>query len=135
MVATDVCERFAETLHSKGATDPTYPIEERQNGQNDDGDSNTVQLGLPPWFDRARFDASRTILGEHFFALFFSHLAGLVLLVYIESIRRVLSLTGNSKNLVSIFYRYLHTLQHVKLWYEGIVYQPNEPAYHSLLKV
>lgn len=123
-------DSFAD-FDRKGSRIPSYPVEK-------DGKANSAspsQLSTPSWFDRARFDEARSILGDYFMSIFLCHLSGLVLLVFIKSIYQTLSLTGKSQDLVSIFYRYLHTIMHVKLWYEGAVYDPKDEAYHSLLRV
>lgn len=128
-----------EHFNGKGCKRPTYPVEVKSsNGCENKVQNNDVipsQLSLPVWFDRARFENARAILGEYFMSIFLCHLSGLVLLVFIKSIYTTLALSGKSRDLVSIFYRYLHTIMHVKLWYEGKVYEVKDDAYHSLLKV
>lgn len=131
-----------EQFNGKGCKRPTYPVilkndevSEKKGQSIDVTTAQPSQLSLPPWFEKARFDEARAILCEHFMSIFLCHLSGLVLLVFIKSIYTTLALSGKSRDLVSIFYRYLHTIMHVKLWYEGKVYEPKDDAYHSLLKV
>lgn len=126
-----------EQFNRKGSKRPTYPVtaEKSSNVASSQTNASAPALSLPPWFDQARFDQARSILSEHFMSIFLCHLSGLVLLVFIKSIYATLALSGKSRDLVSIFYRYLHTLMHVKLWYEGRVYQATDDAHHSLLRV
>lgn len=126
-----ICHAFEE-FNSIGSRVPCYPVEKAEDGSKC---VHQVKPSLPPWFDQARFDAARTILGEYFMSIFTCHLSGLVLLVFIKSIYTTLTLSGKSKDLVSIFFRYVHTIMHIKLWYEGEVYNAKDPAYHSLMRV
>ncbi|KAH9395720.1 hypothetical protein TYRP_020457 [Tyrophagus putrescentiae] len=125
-----------EQFNRKGSKRPTYPVTVASCQQTNASTAPTAPvLSLPPWFDQARFDQARSILSDHFMSIFLCHLSGLVLLVFIKSIYATLALSGKSRDLVSIFYRYLHTLMHVKLWYEGRVYEATDDAHHSLLRV
>ena len=112
--------KLVELLDKKGSKIAVCPI----NGDRTRQSERISHVPLPPWFDKARFDASRSILSEYFMSIFLCHLSGLVLLIFIKSIYTTLSLTGKSKDLVSIFFRYMHTILHIKLWYEGIVMMP-----------
>lgn len=97
--------------------------------------TNQTHNRLPPWIDMKKFVDSRSVLSRHFFSIFFTHLSGLVLLVFIGSINRTLQLSGKSKDLVSIFFRYWHTIVHVRSWYEGDIFDPTHPSYQSLQTV
>lgn len=90
---------------------------------------------LPPWLDRKRLAGIRELLNRHFFSIFFAHLSGLVLLVFVRSVFVTLHKSGKSSDLVSIFYRYWHTVAHVRQWYEGDLFDPNHSAYKSLQTV
>ena len=129
MIIRDSFTAFDE----KGSRIPSYPLQNESH--TDKKQSHLIKLSLPPWFDKTRFEEARTILGEYFMSIFLCHLSGLVLLVFIQTVYKTLSLSGKSKDLVSIFFRYFHTIMHVKLWYEGMIYDPKNPAYHSLLRV
>jgi hypothetical protein len=57
---------------------------------------------------------------RNYFSLFVSMLTGLLSLMYVETIVRVLHLTGRSHAPVLAFTRYLGTLNHAVQWYEGL---------------
>ena len=57
---------------------------------------------------------------RNYFSLFVSMLTGLLSLMYVETIVRVLHLTGRSHTPVLAFTRYLGTLNHAVQWYEGL---------------
>lgn len=118
-LVTDSFERFDQV----GGTIPV-DADDRQSGSH-----------LPAWFDRDRFERAKSVVDRHFFSIFFTHLSGLVLLVFIRSIHRTLATSGKSLDLVSIFFRYWHTILHIKLWYEGDICDPNDRAHRSLQTV
>lgn len=93
------------------------------------------RLILPKWFNQHRFDRARTVIYDNFAAIFFNHLAGLVLLVFIKSIYTTLASTGKSKDYTAAFYRYMRTVLKIKIWYEGKVYNPNDAASLAILEV
>lgn len=95
----------------------------------------TPKVTLPRWFDRQQFDRSRTILSQYFFSILFTHLSGLILLVFIKSIYRTLSTSGKSNSLVALFYRYADTLLTIKSWYEEDILDPKSAAHRSLQRV
>lgn len=113
-----------ETFDRVGKTLPVEDLKESRH-----------QTHLPPWFDRKRFTEAKLIVNNYFFSIFFSHLSGLILLVFVRSIYQTLHQSGKSNDLVTIFYRYWHTILHVKSWYEGDLTNPNDPAYQSLIMV
>ncbi|GIZ03975.1 DUF2236 domain-containing protein [Caerostris extrusa] len=43
--------------------------------------------------------------------------------------------TGNSANIVCLFRRYLSTLVHIRRWYEGDIWNPDDPAHQSITMV
>jgi hypothetical protein len=57
---------------------------------------------------------------RNYFSIFVSMLTGLLSLMYVETIVRVLHLTGRSHAPVLAFTRYLGTLNHAVQWYEGL---------------
>jgi hypothetical protein len=89
----------------------------------------------PDWFDRSLFDVGRQSGQKHFFAFFVCHLLGLVALVHYLPVLRTLLATGKSTNLRNLFWRYLNTARHVRLWYEGDVWNPEDAAHKSLASV
>lgn len=98
-------------------------------------DCDSDPLEIPDWFDRTLFDLGRKVAQKHFFSFFVCHLVGLVALVHYLPIMRTLLTTGNSSNLRNLFWRYLNTARHVRLWYEGDVWNPQDSAHKSLALV
>lgn len=97
--------------------------------------SDTDPVVEPEWLDRSKLDRARQFFKRNLFGIFFNHLCGLVLLVYIDTILKPLLYTRNSRNVPQLFRRYLSTLRHVKLWYDGDVWSKDSPARTSILQV
>lgn len=89
----------------------------------------------PQWLDKDKLRRAQVLARKHFFGVFFAHLSGLILLVYIRSILIPLLSTGNSRTVAHLFGRYLRTLVHVKSWYEGDVWDHKHPSQHSIIQV
>lgn len=89
----------------------------------------------PTWFCEDLFRNAKSVYGRHFMGINFAHLAGLLLLVRVNSIYRTLSRTGESGTVAKLFRRYYHTLKHVKTWYEGDIFDQNSDAHRRLLIV
>lgn len=98
----------------------------------DCGQEATVE---PEWLDKKKLDRARQLFKRNLFGLFFSHLCGLTLLVYVTSILKPLLATRNSRSVACLFRRYLSTLSHVKLWYEGDIWKTDDPAHQSIQQV
>lgn len=98
----------------------------------DNGSSPTI---VPEWFNRELFDLGRSVGRNHFSSVLFGHLSGLTMVVHIPSILATLLATGKSRTLGDIFERYLGTLSHVITWYEGDIWNQNDPAHKSLMTV
>lgn len=58
-----------------------------------------------------------------------------MLIVHLPSMAGPLMSTGNSANIVCLFRRYLSTLVHIRRWYEGDIWNPDDPAHHSISMV
>ena len=92
-------------------------------------------IAVPRWLDKDKMRRAQILARKHFFGVFFAHLSGLILLVYIKSILMPLLSTGNSRSVTHLFGRYLRTLVHVKSWYEGDVWDSKHPSQHSIMQV
>ncbi|XP_064487748.1 uncharacterized protein LOC135399943 [Ornithodoros turicata] len=99
-----------------------------------DGDCGYTDA-IPAWFDREKHERAREIFREHFFSFFFCHLMGLAMAVMHSSLLKPLLHTGQSSSLPSLYRRYLNTLRKVKLWYEGDIWTPGDPAFCSIASV
>lgn len=86
----------------------------------------------PEWLDESLIENAKLVQANHFMAINFAHLTGLLLLVRVDSIHRTLKATGESINCAKLFRRYYDTLIHVKKWYEGHILTSGDPAQRSL---
>lgn len=120
---------------TSGGANSNHKLEHFLQGAAFAGDSGSSPLQPPPWLDRERFYRARDIFNRFFFSIFFAHLAGLMLIVHIPSMVGPLLSTGNSSSMVCLFRRYLGTLQHVRRWYEGDVWNPSDAAHKSIVQV
>lgn len=71
-------------------------------------------------YDRDKIDQGAQFFRRNYFSMFVSMLMGLLSLMYVETIVRVLHLTGRSHTPALAFTRYLGTLNHAVQWYEGL---------------
>ncbi|GFY44299.1 DUF2236 domain-containing protein [Trichonephila inaurata madagascariensis] len=103
-----------------------------------DGDSVTTPGGdiskqeIPEWFDEQKFQRAKEIYRDHFAAINFGHLCGLLLSFYFTKNIKALLSTGESCSKNSLFHRYLMTIRHIQKWYEGNVWDVNDPAHRSI---
>lgn len=95
----------------------------------------TATFEKPSWFDSRKFELGNQLGKDYFFSIFTAHLSGLVILVYNQSILETLISTGNSQTIQSLFKRYFNTAVHVKKWYDGNVWEPNDVAFKSIFQV
>lgn len=78
------------------------------------------QLDLPPkWINPSGIKAGQAFVRRHFFLVFFTHFLSLILLLSYFPVRRVLYKTKRSHTAELALKRYVSTISHVKLWYEG----------------
>ncbi|XP_022248873.1 uncharacterized protein LOC106465301 [Limulus polyphemus] len=117
----------------KVRTDVKKRLEDLRLGAEWHGDSGNSTSLPPPWLVKEKFYRAREVFRRNFFSIFFAHLSGLFLLVYIPNMLNPLHYTGNSSNLVRIFRRYVSTMCHVRKWYEGDIWNPEDPAYKSII--
>ena len=71
-------------------------------------------------FDHKRIAKGAQFFRRNYFSMFVSMLTGLLSLMYVETIVRVLHLTGRSHTPTLAFTRYLGTLNHAVEWYDGL---------------
>ncbi|XP_067130440.1 uncharacterized protein [Centruroides vittatus] len=99
------------------------------------GDHGFPSNEIPHWLDKKKFYEARKIFKKYFFSIFFAHLTGLIFTVHVPSIITTLLATKKSSTVLDIFRRYLSTLVHIKMWYEGDIWNPEDPAYKSIIFV
>ncbi|XP_054722524.1 uncharacterized protein LOC129232405 [Uloborus diversus] len=114
---------------------PRSRLAELREGAWEAGDSGSPPDVPPPWLDRQMFDRARHLFKMYFFSIFFSHLSGLMLIVHLPSMTDTLLSTGHSSSVVSLFRRYLSTLIHIRHWYEGDIWDVDDPAHQSITHV
>ncbi|XP_015905871.2 uncharacterized protein [Parasteatoda tepidariorum] len=95
-----------------------------------DGDISKQEM--PSWFDSEKFNRAKKVYKEQFASINFSHLCGLLLSFYFTKNIKTLRSTGESDTKLSLFHRYLQTVRHIQKWYEGNVFDINDPAQRSL---
>lgn len=71
-------------------------------------------------YDRVLMARGAQFFRRNYFSMFVSMLIGLLSLMYVETIVRVLHLTGRSHTPTLAFTRYLGTLNHAVEWYQGL---------------
>ncbi|KAH9506440.1 hypothetical protein DERF_011173 [Dermatophagoides farinae] len=87
---------------------------------------------LPSWIDMDRIKKIRSLYDRYSYSIVFSHLSGLLVLIFNPSIYKTLNKTGKSKNLVTTFYRYYYTAFFVREWYVNKIWLKNDIAYETL---
>ncbi|XP_054712468.1 uncharacterized protein LOC129222067 [Uloborus diversus] len=97
------------------------------------GDISTMKK--PDWYDAKKFNKAKEVYREYFACVNFSHLCGLLLSFYFTKNIKTLRSTGESESKTSLFHRYLLTIRHTQKWYEGDVWDVNDPAHKSLATV
>jgi len=113
----------------------SYLLTLKSEGSLHTGDNDSDPIVEPEWLDHAKLDRARQLFKRNLFGLFFNHLCGLVLLVYVDTILKPLLYTRNSRSVAQLFRRYLSTLSHIKLWYDGDFWTKDSPARQSILQV
>ncbi|XP_064099752.1 uncharacterized protein LOC135210816 [Macrobrachium nipponense] len=86
----------------------------------------------PPWFDQEKFKRGQLWFQRNFFCIIVSNLVGLLCLLSCETILKVLAYTKRSYDTGTAFKRYLHTVNHVRLWYSQDVFDPSTKASKSI---
>ncbi|XP_066986880.1 uncharacterized protein [Macrobrachium rosenbergii] len=86
----------------------------------------------PPWFDKEKFRRGQLWFHRNFLCIIVSNLVGLLCLLSCETILKVLAYTKRSYDTGKAFKRYLHTINHVRLWYSQDVFDPSTRASKSI---
>ncbi|XP_042219977.1 uncharacterized protein LOC121864878 isoform X1 [Homarus americanus] len=86
----------------------------------------------PLWYDKAKLKRGQSVFHHYFLSVFVSNLVGLLCLLSVHSILKVLTFTGRSSTPVASYKRYLGTLNHVRRWYSGDVFDPQSSAFKSI---
>ncbi|KAG9510714.1 hypothetical protein GZH46_00734 [Fragariocoptes setiger] len=89
----------------------------------------------PFWFDEQRFARAKLVCDNFYVSIQFSSFTGLLLVLQLPDGLEPLLCTGNSKDLPSLYKRYLSTIMHVRSWYEDDIFDPNTKAYKSIRMV
>ncbi|XP_054713465.1 uncharacterized protein LOC129222930 [Uloborus diversus] len=114
---------------------PYSRLDELREGELKKGDCGSSPEQPPSWLDKEMFDRARELFKKHFFSIFFCHLSGLMFIVHLPKMTETLLSTGHSSSVVCLFRRYLSTLVHIRRWYEGDIWNPDDPAHQSITLV
>ncbi|KFM80476.1 hypothetical protein X975_09063, partial [Stegodyphus mimosarum] len=90
---------------------------------------------VPHWYDAKQFNRAKKVYKDYFASVNFSHLCGLLLSFYFSKNIKILLSTGESSSKTALLHRYLMTIRHIQKWYEGDVWDVNDPAHRSLATV
>ncbi|XP_066982389.1 uncharacterized protein [Macrobrachium rosenbergii] len=86
----------------------------------------------PPWFDKEKFRRGQLWFQSNFLCVIVSNLVGLLCLLSCEAILKVLAFTRRSSDTGKAYKRYLHTINHVRLWYSQDIFDPSTRASKSI---
>lgn len=89
----------------------------------------------PPWFDDLKYIKARDAIRKYQVGVEFSSLTGLILILQVPDAIEPLLATGNSKDVPSLFRRYLATVIHVRSWYTDNIFDPSSKGYRSIRQV
>ncbi|GFU56867.1 DUF2236 domain-containing protein [Trichonephila clavipes] len=84
---------------------------------------------MPAKFQVCEYNSSGDLVKSE---INFGHLCGLLLSFYFTKNIKTLLSTGESGTKNSLFHRYLMTIRHIQKWYEGNVWDVNDPAHRSI---
>ena len=62
-------------------------------------------------------------------------MVGLLCLLAVPEVSISLKITRNTDSKVKAFKRYLATMKHIMVWYEGAIWDENDVAYQSINRV
>ncbi|XP_069183723.1 uncharacterized protein [Procambarus clarkii] len=86
----------------------------------------------PPWHDKAKIRRGQAVFHRYFLSVFVSNLVSLLSILTVNSILKVLIFTRRSSTPEATFKRYLGTLNHVRRWYSGDIFDPQSSAFKSI---
>ncbi|XP_068232748.1 uncharacterized protein [Palaemon carinicauda] len=89
----------------------------------------------PSWFDKEKFRRGQKWFHNNFLCVIVSNLVGLLCLLSCENILKVLVYTRRSTTTDQAFKRYLHTVNHVRLWYSQDIFDRRTRASKSIYLV
>lgn len=89
----------------------------------------------PVWFDEERFARAKAAVEKFYIGVAYSSLTGLLLILQLPDGLEPLLVTGNSKDIPSLYKRYLSTILHVNTWYEDDIFNPDTKGYKSIRQV
>lgn len=108
----------------------------RENGPKCSVDLSNAKIeSKPDWFDELRFVRARMAMKKFLSGVDFSSLTGLLLVLQIPDALEPLLSTGCSRDIPSLFRRYLSTILHVRSWYKDDIFEPATKGYRSIRQV
>lgn len=100
-----------------------------------DFSSNDSINSKPKWLDEVRFAKAKDAINKYQMGVDFSSFTGLLLILQIPDALEPLLSTGKSKDIPSLFDRYLSTIIHVRSWYTDDIFDPSTKGYKSIRQV
>ncbi|KAL3287373.1 hypothetical protein HHI36_001847 [Cryptolaemus montrouzieri] len=89
---------------------------------------------IPKFYDNEKFKRAQEFFKANIFALYFSKLLGLIVILASPSVLTILQMTGMSGCIMSSYRRYLATLLHMNIWYESEL-SPKSRSMESIKKI
>lgn len=89
----------------------------------------------PEWLDEIRFSKAHTAINKFQMGVDFSSFTGLLLILQLPDGLEPLLSTGKSKDVASLFDRYLSTVLHVRSWYTDDIFDSTTKGYKSIRQV
>lgn len=89
-------------------------------------------LTPPSWVNMTQVTRGQAVFHRYFLRVFVSNLISLLCLLTVDGILKVLMYTGLSATPSASFKRYLGTLNHVRRWYSGDIFDQNSSAFRSI---
>lgn len=97
--------------------------------------SNDLIADKPAWLDEQRFKLAKEAVQKLRIGMMYSSFTGLLMILQLPDGLEPLLSTGNSKDVPSLYQRYLNTIIHVESWYDDDVFNPDTKGYKSVRQV
>lgn len=115
--------------------DGKLSLEKIKKGDSIPGDTGRIVKDIPDWVDLEKFERAKRLYDDYSSNISFGHLTGLFMIFLYTKRIEPFRITGKISTFVALLRRYISTVVHVRKWYTGDVWNPNDPAYKSLLVV
>ncbi|XP_067132527.1 uncharacterized protein [Centruroides vittatus] len=112
-------------------------LEKLRNGNNVPGDNGrcVTNVSIPDWVDMEKFKRAKQLHNRYMSSISFGHLSGLFMIFLYTNQIEPFRINSNESRFVSLLRRYISTVNHVRKWYTGDIWNSEDPAHKSLLIV